>query len=183
MKRVKGTLIAAVGILLFLIAYKFDDSIGLFFKNSGLQFLDLILSIITNFGVVIIAMLVVPSIILYKKNKKSVSLLFITFLISIVLAFIIKLVVLRQRPIDTFAYPFTNIINYSFPSMHSMVAFALLPILIKNLPRQKIFWIIFAFLVAFTRVYFGFHFLSDIVFGGFLGYFIGIFLLEEYDKK
>ena len=183
MKKISNYLILGLGILILLISYNFDQKLSLLIKNIKLPLLDAVLGIITNFGVVIIAMLVVPSIILYKQNKKSAYLLFITFLISIVLAFIIKLIVLRQRPIGTLAYPFTNIINYSFPSMHSMVAFALLPILIKNVPRQKHFWVLFAFLVAFTRIYFGFHFLSDVIFGAFVGYFIGKFLLDLYKKK
>lgn len=66
--------------------------------------------------------------------------------------------------------------------MHAMVVFSLLPLLTKHLPKQNYFWLMFAFLVAFSRVYFGFHFLSDVVFGAVAGYFIGVWLLELYDK-
>ena len=57
--------------------------------------------------------------------------------------------------------------------MHAMVAFAAIPILDKEFSKLKWFWIIFAFLVAFSRIYFEAHFLSDVVFGAFFGYFIG----------
>ncbi|MDP3765532.1 MAG: phosphatase PAP2 family protein [Nanoarchaeota archaeon] len=182
MKRTNDTLILIVGILLFLVSYKFDNQVNLLFKGMRLQFFDAVLSITTNFGVVIIVMLIIPSIILYKRNKKLIYLIWSTFVISFVLAFVIKLIMLRQRPIEAFTYPFTHIINYSFPSMHAMVAFSLLPILTKYMPKQRFFWIIFVFLAAFGRIYFGFHFLSDVVFGALSGYFIGSYLLDLHGK-
>jgi membrane-associated phospholipid phosphatase len=127
-------------------------------------------------------MLLVPSIIFYKKNKKIIYLLWLAFIVSIILAFVTKLIVLRQRPIEAFTYPFVNIINYSFPSMHAMVVFSLLPFLVRYLNKWKSFWIGFGLLALFGRVYFGFHFLSDVVFGAFFGYFVGDYLLELYEK-
>lgn len=182
MKNINKIWLLIIGTLLFLISYSFDNAVDLFFKNLRFPSLDFMLSIVTNFGVVITAMLIVPSFVFYKKNKKLIYLLWNIFIVSFISAFIIKLIVLRQRPIDAFTFPFTSIINYSFPSMHAMVAFSLLPIIIKYLPKQKFFWIIFAFLVAFSRIYFGFHFLSDVVFGAFAGYFIGNLLLELHGK-
>ena len=183
MKKRNEVLIFAIGILLFVVSYSFDAQINLFFKNVKFPVFDFVLSIITNFGVVVLVTLLIPSIIFYKKNKKIVYLIWLTFIISFVLAFVIKLIVLRQRPIEEFTYPFTNIINYSFPSMHSMVAFSLLPLLAKYMPRHKSFWIASAFFVGFSRVYFGFHFLSDVVFGALSGYVVGNYLLELYEKK
>ena len=183
MKKINDVLIFVIGVLLFLISYSFDAEINLFFKNVKFQVFDFVLGLVTNFGVVVLVTLLIPSIILYKKNKKIVYLIWLTFIISFVLAFVIKLIVLRQRPIEAFTYPFTNIINYSFPSMHSMVAFSLLPLLVKYMPRHRYSWIAFAFFVGFSRVFFGFHFLSDVVFGALSGYVIGNYLLELYEKK
>lgn len=182
MKKVNDIWILIIGILLFFISYNFDAQVNLFFKSVKIPILDVILSIFTNFSVVVMLMLILPSIVLYKKNKRVVYLLFLTFIVSFILAFVIKLIVLRQRPTDVFTFPFTNIINYSFPSMHALVIFALLPILVESLPRQKSFWIGFAILVIFSRIYFGFHFLSDVIFGVLFGYFLGDWLLELYKE-
>ncbi|MBI2102038.1 phosphatase PAP2 family protein [Candidatus Woesearchaeota archaeon] len=189
MKNINRIWLLIIGTLLFVISYNLDNRVNLLFKSLKFQLLDAVFGLITNFNLVILAMAVIPSIIFYRNKKKPVYLLWLTFLVSVILAFVIKLIVLRQRPLEALAYqikpltyPLINILVYSFPSMHAMVAFSLLPVIIKYLPKQKFFWIIFAFLVAFSRVYFRLHFLSDVVFGGFLGYFIGIFLLEMHEK-
>ena len=191
MRKINNTLILIMGILLFLLSYKYDAKASLLFKNIRLPFLDAVLSIITDFGVVVLVMLVIPSLILYKKKKKLMYLMILTFISSIILAFVIKLIVLRQRPIEIFTHPNIGIINYpvfsilyySFPSMHAMVAFSLLPALLNHFKKQKSFWIVFAFLVGLSRIYFGFHFLSDVVFGALFGYFIGNYLLRLYEKR
>lgn len=182
MKEVNKNLILIVGILLFFVSYIYDVQINLFFKNINFPALDAVLSIVTNFGIVIFISLIIPSIIFYKKNRELVYLLWITFTISFVFAFAIKLIVLRQRPTEAFIYPFIKIINYSFPSMHSMVIFSLMPLLLKYMPKQISFWTTFAFLVALSRIYFRFHFLSDVVFGALFGYLIGNFLLKLEEK-
>ena len=200
MKKFNDVWVLIAGIMLFLISYKSDEHVNLLFKNLRFMPLDIVFGIITNFGVVVLLMLIVPIIVLYtrenqrfsvprnfykisrEKNKKPAYLLLLSFIISVILSFIIKLIVLRQRPNELLTYPFFNIIDYSFPSMHAAVVFSLLPILTKYLSKQKLFWIAFSFLVAFTRIYFGFHFLSDVVFGGFFGYFVGSYLLGLYEK-
>ena len=183
MRKTNNIILLIFGILLFFASYAFDHQANLFFKSLKLPLLEFLLSIITNFGVVIVVMLFIPLLALHKKEKRLSHFLFLAFISSIILAFIIKLIVLRQRPIEAFTYPFTNIVDYSFPSMHSMAVFASLPFLTRHLKKQKYFWIAFAFLVAFSRVYLGFHFLSDVVFGAFFGYFIGESILKLYGKN
>lgn len=170
--------ILLAGTLLFIISYRFDENVHSFFSvMPHFATVDAILSIATNFGVIVFVMLFIPSIALFRKTKRNAYFLWLAFIASIVLALIIKLVVLRQRPVEAFAYPFIGILSYSFPSMHSMVAFSLMVLLTGYLPKQKHFWVCFAFLVAFSRIYFGFHFLSDVVFGAFMGYFVGKYML------
>ena len=183
MRKINDSLILTFGVLLFVLSYKLDPQVNLFFKNVKFPIFDAVFGIITNFGVVILIFLIVPSIVFYKKNRKLIYLLWLAFIVSFILAFVIKLIVLRQRPIEVFTYPFTHIISYSFPSMHAMIVFSLLPLLIKFLPKYRYFWIAFAFLVGLSRIYFGFHFLSDVVFGALFGYFIGNYLLKLYEKR
>ncbi len=182
-KKTNEFFILLAGTLLLALSYWLDAHVSSFFENAAFPIIDAVLGVISNFGIVIILMLILPSIILYRKNRKNVYSLWVSFAVSIMLAFIIKITFLRQRPIENFTFPLTNIVDYSFPSMHAMAAFSLLPLLIIYLPKHRLFWAIFAFLVAFSRIYFRFHFLSDVVFGALAGYFIGRLILTFSERK
>lgn len=183
MRKSNNILVLVTGMLLFFASFLLDKPVYLFFKDAKLPFLDAFLSSITNFGIVFVVMLAIPSIILYKKKRSAAYLIWLSFLVSTAAAFAAKLILLRPRPTETLAYPLIHIMNYSFPSMHAMAVFALLPIIAEYIPKQRAFWLSFGFLVVFSRVYFGFHFLSDIVFGALFGYFIGCSLLGLYKRK
>src|SRR3989338_3930481 len=116
MKNINRIWLLIIGTLLFIISYKLDNQVNLLFTGLRFPLLDVVFGLITNFNLVILAMVVMPSIIFYRNKKKSVYLLWLTFLVS------------------------------------------------------------------FSRVYFGFHFLSDVVFGMFAGYFIGSLLLKLHEK-
>src|SRR3990167_9110636 len=70
MKKINNTLILITGILLFLVSYNFDQQASLFFKYANFAFLDFVLGVITNFGIVVVVMLLIPSVIFYKKTRK-----------------------------------------------------------------------------------------------------------------
>lgn len=171
------------GLLLFLFSYRLDNAVKQVFSDINIPIFNFILSVITNFGVVIVVMALLPFLMLRSKQKKPAGLLLSTFALSVILAFFLKMIVLRQRPNDVFLYPIINIINYSFPSMHSMALFSVLPFLEFYLPKQRMFWISYATLAAFSRLYFDFHYLSDVVFGIFAGYLVGSVMLDFYLAK
>jgi len=64
-----------------------------------------------------------------------------------------------------------------------MMAFCALPILTKEFPRLKYVWFLLAGLVAFSRVYFGLHFLSDVLAGGLIGYLLGYWVLKSEERN
>ena len=175
MKAKNNIFLYLIIIAVFVFSLLLDEKISYLFEDTRIPLLDFIFGIITNFGVVLAIMLIVPLLML-KDNKKIYSLL-LAFFSSVFISLIAKWMFLRQRPTD-FAYPVIKILSYSFPSMHAVVVFSLLPVLVYFLPKQKNFWIPFAFLVIFTRIYFGFHYLSDVIFGAMLGYSLGYLLLD-----
>lgn len=144
-------------------------------------YLDIFFSTITSVVFVILAMYVVPSIALYNKKRNGITLLSAALALSILLSAVIKITFLRERPNMETGYEIFSVIDYSFPSMHSMIVFSLLPILISDLKKQKIMWIFLAFMIAFSRIYLHFHFLSDVVAGSLIGYCIG-YLILRYRK-
>ena len=84
---------------------------------------------------------------------------------------VIKLLVRRQRP----AVPdgLRRVVKpwdvYSFPSGHSALSFALALMVAVNYPLYAIPVLLFAALIAFTRIYFGTHYPLDVVVGSMIG--------------
>ncbi|MBI4452141.1 phosphatase PAP2 family protein [Candidatus Woesearchaeota archaeon] len=166
-------------IALFLLSFFLDKKIKNFLGLARNPILDFAFGILTNFGIVVAIMLIIPLLML-KDNKKIYTLL-LAFFLAVFISVVLKWMFVRQRPAE-FIHPFIKILSYSFPSMHSVVVFSLLPVLASFLPKQKNFWALFAFIVPFTRLYFGLHYLSDVVFGAVLGYSVGYFLLDFHNK-
>lgn len=96
---------------------------------------------------------------------------------------ILKNVIQRLRPEYAFSSPF--LINatetYSFPSTHATIAYAASFILSASHPRYKRLFFILAFLIAFSRIYLGKHYPSDVLAGAILGILIG-FISEKILK-
>ena len=104
-------------------------------------------------------------------KKKNTLPLWSTVGISYLCIHILKLLIQRPRPE---ILPLLQATSFSFPSGHAAVVFAALPFL--NSP----YWLIFAVLVSFSRIYLGVHYLSDVLFGALIGYFIGLLIKKKW---
>ncbi len=170
-----------IGISVFVMSLLADGYVNELFNAEKPKFLNTFFSIITNFGFDVIVLFLIPIILLYnRKQKKPVYYLLLALISGIAVSFILKAIFAKTRPDTILAYPI-QVLGYSFPSMHSAVAFASLPILASNIKYARYFTI-FAVLVAFSRLYMGFHYLSDIVFGAFVGYLIGRLSIWAVEK-
>jgi undecaprenyl-diphosphatase len=130
----------------------------------------------------ILMFFVLTAFFLWNENKKEWIFPLLTCLASsAAVSFLLKVMVQRPRP---FQLGLVSLIpqlqdlsfglwNFSFPSFQSMLVFSAIPILGKEFPKLKKLWILLAILVAFSRIYFGLHFPSDVIIGGIIGYLIG----------
>ena len=178
-----AAVIVAISFLFDALAQSFTHLL----KNSVF---DIIFGWITNFGSVFVVLIVMTSLFLWEKKKREwIPTLWVSYVAAIILVSVLKLLIARERPIETEFFPIIDmlniyLLNYAFPSMHAAAAFAAIPILDREYPTLKKFWIIFAVLVAFSRLYFDKHYLSDVLAGGFIGFGIGAFFvwLEQKTK-
>ena len=176
MRNKKEIVIYVAVLISILIAFYFDASIVKIISLIRTNFLNSFFLGITFVSSEIIIFFLLTSLFLWSENKRRWILpLWLTFFLSAVISFLLKITVQRPRP-------FFNETGFSFPSSHAILAFCALPILIKEFPKLKYFWILFAVLIAFSRVYFGLHYLSDVIAGGLIGYLIGIIIIK-YEKE
>lgn len=178
--------------ILTIISFYFDKFIShgfSFIRNSVLNQVLLAFTFITN-EFIVLAFL--TFILFYVAKKKEwIIPLWVTFALASIVSIILKIVTQRLRPFQQGLLATLPVLakmshfswNLSFPSFNTMIMFCALPIIAKQYPKLKKTWIILAILVALTRVYFGIHFLSDVLAGGLIGYLIGIWVVRLETKK
>jgi len=120
------------------------------------------------------------------KEKGFILPLWTTLGLSVVVSFLLKVVVQRPRPFQLGIVSLLPVLekanhfvwNFSFPSFQTMLLFSVIPLLSKKFPKLKYYWIVFACLVGFSRIYFGLHFPSDVIAGGAIGYLLGVIVIR-----
>lgn len=169
----------------------FDKLIVVKFFSLRFDLLDEFFLGISFISTEIIIFFFLTSLFLWREHKRRWILpLWLTLIVSVAVSFLIKFFVHRLRPyqlqlvptLDIFQKASHLIWDYSFPSFHAMLVFCAIPILSREFPRLRDWWISFSCLVAFSRVYFGVHFLSDVVAGGIIGYLIGVGIIKLEEK-
>ena len=188
----KSRINLAIPLLIFLafaFSLSFDISIVSSINSLRNYFMDYLFSWATYISSSVIILFVLTSLFLWEEHRRRwVFPLWLSLLSSLFLTFIIKSLYFRARPflfgldtIDSIAIALIN--TSSFPSAHAAVAFSALPLLNKKFPRMKLLWIIFAVFAGLSRVYFGFHYLSDVIAGALIGYFMGLFFVKLEEKN
>lgn len=173
----KGVIIFyAVALVLLLIGFFYDAKISEFISAHRIPFLNQFMIWVSLFGTWFFVFIIMTSLFMFQENKREWIIPLWTSVISTALmVYVLKLAFVRLRP-----FMALDILNLeessgsSFPSGHSAAVFSTIAILDKEFPRIKIFWLIFACLVAFSRIYLGLHYLTDVVAGAVIGFTISL---------
>jgi len=192
MKKEKIAIISMVLSLIIFLSFYFDKEIvkGIsLLQNSYLT--DFFLGITFVSSELIIFFFLTSLFLIKMHHRKWILPLWFTLFMSAIVSFLLKVFIQRLRPfqqgivsvLSILQKPSHDVWNYSFPSFQAMLAFCTIPILAKEFPKFKYLWIVFASLVAFSRVYFGVHFASDVIVGCLIGYLIGVVIVSAEEEK
>ena len=164
-----------IKILLFLIEHVHNpiiDHILYFFTTIG------------NKGLVWIIISVIMFI--KRSTRKTGIIMLFALLLGLILGeIILKPTVGRLRPFlkyEGFESVISNLSPNSFPSGHTTSSFAASTVIFIKKIKFRMFYIILAFLIAFSRIYFTVHYPSDIVGGIILGL-ICAYASTQIEKK
>jgi len=190
----KKRIIIIIMVLIFAISisFYFDSEIVRRISLIRNNVLDDFFLGITFVSSEIIIFFFLTSLFLWQAHKRKWILpLWITLGLSAIISFLLKVIVQRQRPFQLGIVSVLPILektshfiwNFSFPSFQTALGFCAIPILSKEFPKLKYFWIAFACLIAFSRIYFGLHFPSDVLAGGAIGYLLGLLIVKTETKN
>lgn len=186
MKRI-SILLLGIFIILLVVLNSFDifseldrdfNEIFIGDKSDGIFDFNVIVTSVFNPGVAVILVTIVFFILCFFKMKRDGFYLVSSMLLSTLINTIFKVLVKRSRPINMLIEQG----GFSFPSGHSAASAcfaASIYLIIRNHTKDKkrkrivaFVLSIFSIYIAFTRLYLGVHYFSDVVTGLLLGLFV-----------
>ncbi len=159
----------------------FENNVLLWIQNNMRNdVLNIFFKFITKLGNLGMIWIVISlCLIINKKTRVVGCMTLIALLMSVIINNImLKNIFARVRPYDVVP-GLTSLIgkqkDYSFPSGHAGSSFAAAVVLLKCLPKKYGIWsVILAGLIAFSRLYVGVHYLTDVLAGALIGTCIAI---------
>ncbi len=193
----KGIFIISIVMLVILtiITFLYDKEIIKVISSIRTDSLDyLFLSVIFISNAYIIFFFLTTLFLWNSNHRRWVLPLWFNSFFAVGIGYLLKIIIARPRPFQAItgfsvlqiAFHFIrnnfNTWNFSFPSFQALIVFSALPILGKEFKKFKYIWFIFACLVVFSQVYFGVHYLSDIMAGAVIGYLMGLLIVKIEEK-
>lgn len=134
---------------------------------------DKIMPSITSIGDLGIIWIIISVLLITKKDYRVLGQMILTALVitTIIGEGIIKNIVKRKRPFygDDKELLISRPITYSFPSGHTASSFAVATVFIKTDNAASLEIMLLAGLIAFSRIYLGVHYPSDVIGGVIIG--------------
>ncbi|MFN3551403.1 MAG: phosphatase PAP2 family protein [Endomicrobiia bacterium] len=151
---------------------------------------DYVMPVVTNVKNFYLIFLILWLLMVFSKNRDyriaGWTILIALIFSDILSSKILKNIFLRPRPFEVLdnVFKLVSSAGPSFPSSHALNSFNVAALIMLFL-RKKVYTItafVLAFLSAYSRVYVGVHYPSDVIFGAVLGIFIGFLFYKFVDK-
>lgn len=169
-----------------------DNYVVYFFQSLQNPIMDKILAVITTLGELGIIWIIISLILIFTKKYRKAG---ITALVAIIIGglfseVILKNLIKRPRPflvLENINMAIKHPKTYSFPSGHTTSSIAAMLGIYKNVDCKyiKISVVVIALLMIISRLYFGVHYITDILGGlvlGVISYFLAVKAIQKWGK-
>lgn len=181
--KTKPKILLAILVATFLLALYYDAHIVQYIESQRNEALNSIMFLLTDIGLFFV-LSGLATYLIYKRRYAELMLIAAAALLSLESAYILKKLFQVPRPDDISVEQLTHATGWAFPSIHAAIVLSIAPFIKKIFQSKSLRGGMIALLlaIAVSRMYLGVHYLSDIIFGGFLGYIIAISLayLEDH---
>lgn len=158
--------------------------------HNNFNFLDYFFSLVTNMGDALFLLVVIITFLMFKKTRLcGINMAVSCFIAFIITAVILKPLIARERPITEY-YDYWVAVgshietSFSCPSSHATVSFAVyLPIFLYFNKLYSFLAVVLALIISFSRVYLMVHYMSDVIFGAFVGIIVSFVVYVFINKK
>jgi len=168
---IAAVVLAIAGLAL---GFFYNDQIIRAVAGMRTPLLNAFMLFMTKEGLTIVIVLAASGL-LYKKRYVEFALILLAVIIGLESGYLIKKIFQVPRPFVTegltdIALKYTT--GYSFPSLHAEFCFSMIPFLWRGFKSNwtRIFLLLSFLVIAFSRIYLGLHYLTDIIAGGLVGY-------------
>ncbi len=170
----KTIFLIGVVAILGLLSFAVDNHVVKFFADLRTPILNEFMILATDWLTVGVVAVLIPVLLLWALDKKKwIPPLVLSVVVAVGLTYLFKGVFAVPRP----ELGLIAAAGFSFPSGHTATVFSVIPVLNREFPKLKWVWVGFACFIGLTRLYVGVHYFSDIIFGGLLGYLVGLVII------